>query len=251
MTTKAARLIRGAAERMTPDAAGTRYSPSDLLSRFDPSSTLTVKRAPKRRRFFMYEEHDDVKLKDDDVARTIAVSPGELADLLHRRSGGASGEHHYYWTAPVAAVAPHLAGEFDWLDRLDDNAAGRPPRPSDPRGPSLWAGTSGSGTQCHYDVADNVVAQLHGTKRVRLYPPGVGARHLHVFPDAHPRARKSQVDFDRIERGDGDPDGGADGGRASSRFPHLAGLPRPSLDVVLVGILCPWLTSIPSKTSLS
>ena len=25
--------------------------------------------------------------------------------------------------------------------------------------------------QAHYDVADNVIVQLHGVKRVRCYPP--------------------------------------------------------------------------------
>lgn len=79
--------------------------------------------------------------------------------------------------------------------------------------------------------------QLHGTKRVRIYPPSVGAEHLHVFPDAHPRARKSQVDFDRMvleSDGGGDDGGGDDGeGNYASRYPHFARLPSPSLDVVL------------------
>ena len=55
-----------------------------------------------------------------------------------------------------------------------------------------WAGSGGAVTQCHYDVADNVFVQLHGRKEFRLYPPDA-ACSLHVFPDAHPRARKSQV----------------------------------------------------------
>ena len=59
--------------------------------------------------------------------------------------------------------------------------------------------------------------QVAGRKRVRLWPP---AAHecLHVFPDAHPRARKAQLDVD-------DP---AAGGYALG-----AGLDAPALDVVL------------------
>jgi len=116
----------------------------------------------------------------------------------------------------MASVAPDLLREkFDWYSDLHDESD----RPLlDPRGPSLWMGTSGSGTQCHYDVANNIILQLHGTKRVRCYSPSLGLRHLHVFPDAHPRARKSQVDFDDVDFG---------------RFPHFEDCPAPSLDVVL------------------
>ena len=53
-------------------------------------------------------------------------------------------------------------------------------------------GGRGSSTQAHYDVAHNVFVQLHGEKRFELRPPSAH-RSLHVFPDAHPRARKSQV----------------------------------------------------------
>ena len=87
----------------------------------------------------------------------------------------------------------------------------------DPRGPSLWMGSRGSATQAHYDVADNVLVQLYGSKRVRCFHPAAACA-LHVFPDAHPRARKSQVDFDEPDH---------------RRFPHLASLPAPVLDVVL------------------
>lgn len=56
-------------------------------------------------------------------------------------------------------------------------------------------GGANTGTQCHYDVYDNTFVQLHGRKTFTCFPP---TQHfnLHVFPDAHPRARKSQVNFD-------------------------------------------------------
>ena len=82
---------------------------------------------------------------------------------------------------------------------------------------SLWVGSANSATQAHYDVADNVLVALHGTKRLRCWPPGA-APQLHVFPDAHPRARKSQVNFDQPDH---------------ARFPLFAELPPPSLDVTL------------------
>ena len=98
----------------------------------------------------------------------------------------------------------------------------------DPRGPSLWLGTSGSGTQCHYDVANNVILQLHGSKRVRVWRPSDGVYRLHTYPDAHPRARKSQVDLD-INNDD-------DNSSHRSRYPHYycTNTPlQPTLDVLL------------------
>ena len=89
-------------------------------------------------------------------------------------------------------------------------------------------GTSGSGTQCHYDVANNIIVQLYGTKRIRCYPPSMGVYNLHVFPDNHPKARKSQVDFDyEITENSTSDD-------VINRFPHYyQNIPKPAIDVTL------------------
>lgn len=191
------------------------WSPHELLaggsSVFLESSPLTVKRDTSR--FFMYEEHGNerVKLKDDNGPTQIVLqqSPSQLADLLCNEEG-----HYHYWTSPVADVAPGLLKRLQGYESLYDNDQRQL---LDPRGPSLWMGSSGSATQAHYDVADNVLVQLFGTKRVRCYHPEA-AWALHVFPDAHPRARKSQVNFDEPDH---------------ARFPHFSSLPSPVLDIVL------------------
>ncbi|KAL3932871.1 MAG: hypothetical protein SGBAC_010645, partial [Bacillariaceae sp.] len=175
---------------------GYQQSPHDVLSRFPASSHLTVKKSKAANRFFMYEEHSPAKIQDDDpMTPTTTKTPVELADLL-----ASSKDHHYYWTSPISSVAPTLLQkEFDWYQQLHFGENDNHLDPSiqlDPRGPSLWMGTSGSGTQCHYDVANNVILQLFGTKRIRCFAPHAGVTHLHVFPDAHPRARKSQVNLD-------------------------------------------------------
>ena len=123
---------------------------------------------------------------------------------------------------PASAVhtAPALLTRLQGYESLHADAVeygGLGLHALDPRGPSLWMGSCGSATQAHYDVADNVLVQLHGSKRVRCFHPGA-AWALHVFPDAHPRARKSQVNFDAPDH---------------RRFPHFARLPMPVLDVVL------------------
>lgn len=199
----------------------------------------------------MYEEHrgggsssstTDVSYRrsrdyddDDDEcdSPTISVSPNEFANLLHRTASGPSllsdineSMRHYYWTSPVVDAVPHLSSLFNQHVHLlhkssDDRTL------LDPRGPSLWMGTSGSGTQCHYDVANNVILQLHGSKRVRVWRPSDGVYRLHTYPDAHPRSRKSQVDLDVDDDDDS---------TLRWRYPHYycTHTPlRPTLDVIL------------------
>jgi hypothetical protein len=194
-------------------AASAAWSPRELLtgtsSVFPASSQLTVKRSSTSR-FFMYEEQGQAKLNDG-IGKTeeLLVSPAEMANLLHEKDD--SGSYHY-WTSPVASVAPELLERFPNYHSLHNDQ-----RFLDPRGPSMWMGNSGSATQAHYDVADNVLVQLHGSKRIRCYPPKA-AKALHVFPDSHPRARKSQVNFDEPDH---------------DRYPFFTSLPAPILDVIL------------------
>jgi Cupin-like domain len=205
------------------------WAPRELLANgsfFPPSSLLRVKRSTSR--FFMYEEHGATKLEDNNQTQVVQLPPSKLADWLHEppiapekhpQQQHHQQQQHCYWTSPVAHVAPTLLTQrlqgYEALHRQNNHSHN--PDVLDPRGPSLWMGTNGSATQAHYDVADNVIVQLFGTKRIRCYPPKA-ATALYVFPDAHPRARKSQVNFDA-------PD--------SERFPHVATLAPPVLDVIL------------------
>ncbi|GFH59877.1 hypothetical protein CTEN210_16353 [Chaetoceros tenuissimus] len=197
------------AKKWTKDAR--KWSPAHLLtgekSPFPTSSELTVKRSSSR--FFMYEEHGNMKLKDNDgPTETIQQSPKDFAKLLHDTSK----QTYYYWTSPIIDVAPSVLQEVKGYNRIHKN-----PQLLDPRGPSLWMGSSGSSTQAHYDVADNIIVQLYGTKRVRCYPPKA-ALDLYVYPDAHPRARKSQVNFDHPDL---------------NLYPRFQNLSEPHIDVLL------------------
>eukprot|EP00536_Pseudo-nitzschia_multiseries_P015352 jgi/Psemu1/42200/gm1.42200_g len=60
---------------------------------------------------------------------------------------------------------------------------------------SVWMGGTGVVTQAHYDTDDNVFVQVSGTKRFVFYAPSQSI-DLRLYPDCHPRARKSQIDFD-------------------------------------------------------
>ncbi len=50
-------------------------------------------------------------------------------------------------------------------------------------------------------VADNILCQINGRKRIRCWNPSAH-KVLHVFPDTHPRARKAQapIDLDELLR---------------------------------------------------
>lgn len=193
------------------------WSPRQLLagdgSFFSKSSSLSVKRSTKSR-FFMYEEHAGAKLDDEDgPTKILSLSPTELSEKLTVRSPVR--DSYYYWTSPISDVAPGILQEMKGFESLH---ASNSNTMLDPRGPSLWMGSSGSATQAHYDVADNVIVQLFGTKRIRCYSPKE-ASALHVFPDAHPRARKSQVNFDRPDY---------------DTHPNFSTLPAPAIDVTLL-----------------
>ena len=97
-----------------------------------------------------------------------------------------------YFTTPVADIEQGMLLERapGWQDLAtsladSDMRAARPWL-------QLWAASAGACTQAHYDVADNVFVQLHGQKEFLLWPPHCHEA-LHLFPDAHPRARKSMV----------------------------------------------------------
>ena len=218
-----------AAPRLIRNAVTRRYSPYDILSQFDSGILLTVKKSLKHHRFFMYEEVGvgGASKLEGNVTPTIMVKPNELQTLLQTNRN--KSDYHYYWTSPVASVATSLSNEFQWHKELHSSAYTDTTALLDPRGPSLWMGTSGSGTQCHYDVANNIIIQLCGTKRIRIYPPIMGVYNLHVFPDAHQKARKSQIDFDHVVTAGEDDDD-----MICKRFPHyFDNIPQSTLDVTL------------------
>ena len=63
----------------------------------------------------------------------------------------------------------------------------------------LWAGEAGTASHAHYDGVANWFVQVHGRKRVLLWPPqDWEAMRLHPHP--HPAHRQSQIDMEEEKK---------------------------------------------------
>ena len=136
---------------------------------------------------FCYSEDDANTKKRTVGADRFAVewetlTGGELLD----RCSSQSGDYYYYTTTY------DNDGADWWRGAIGDDVVDALPRKT-----SLWVGGNGSTTQSHYDVADNILGQCLGTKRIRCWAP---SSHwaMTPFPDAHPLARKAQIDVEEM-----------------------------------------------------
>ncbi|GMI08509.1 hypothetical protein TrVE_jg6696 [Triparma verrucosa] len=128
---------------------------------------------------------------------TCDMSPSEFLKLCEGQHP--KPERTHYQTAPLTSP------QFVQLLRsqLRDWAKLKALFPSPPEGrlnPSIWVGGLGTVTQTHYDVYDNVLTNLCGRKRVRVFAPS-DVPSLCMFPDADPRSRKSQLPLDEVGGG--------------------------------------------------
>ena len=157
---------------------------------------VTAKRSMDRH--FMYTDATgSAHLMPDSTSIAVPtelldVTPSELLTALETREAS---DPFWYFTSPLKQAAPRLAHlSQPWTDSMQIR-----PQSAESRvrgGMNIWMGTASSSTQAHYDTDDNVFVQAHGSKRFRLFSP-LRAHELQLFPDAHPRARKSQLDFDK------------------------------------------------------
>ena len=102
----------------------------------------------------------------------------------------------HYFTAILTSPAyvSFLRANFsDWRAVLSPHHAPSPAKLS----PSIWIGGTGTTTTLHYDVSDNVLTNVLGKKRVRVYSPA-SHKTFNVFPDSDPRARKAQIPLDEV-----------------------------------------------------
>eukprot|EP00941_MAST-03F_sp_MAST-3F-sp1_P002131 g2131.t1 len=140
----------------------------------------------------------------------LELEAQQFFNELEAQRGDEGGPYHYF-TSVVDDFIPNLSetGCKNWQDQIIESDI-QQYQWSSPAYPSIWIGGNGSTTQCHYDVSNNFFSQLHGRKRFRIWSP---EHHfdLCVFPDAHIKARKSQLFIDNC----------------------LDSIPEPMMDVVL------------------
>lgn len=175
------------------------YKESGLIERL--GEWLQVKRSSQQ--LFMYaEEGRGMDVGSERFGcELVRFRPRELFEACRAQAVGLP--RYHYFTTPLR----QLEGG-DWRELIDYRGGAYC---------SVWIGGRGTTTQAHYDVADNVLFQVVGRKRVRVWNP---SQHfaMHVFPDAHPRARKAQASIDN---------------GPSAAFSLRAELDAPMLDVVL------------------
>jgi len=199
---------------------------SSLLSHPSPiaSDDVVVKRSSNSNLFYYDSALDDVDARSSTARNangnpniridprltyeTVSLSSRQFIEALEKQHTDRSSPTHYF-TAPLTSPSflPFLRFH---MPKYRASLSPFFPSPPSRLSPSLWVGGLSTATQTHYDVHDNVLTQLSGRKRVRVWaPPGPTP----MFPDSDPRARKAQTVLE---------DGG--GG---------AGAPEPILDVVL------------------
>ena len=190
-----------------------RWEPAALRGALG-DAILTVKQAEARHFMYTASGREGELLTDTTITGSMPMAANDFFAAIEADSG----PPFLYCTALVKDLDAQGEGWAPGWEALatgateatgDDDAACRPWL-------QFWAGTEGACTQAHYDVADNAFVQVSGRKEFLLYPPSA-ATALHLYPDAHPRARKAQVCIE-------DPD--------LSIHPLAADLPNP-LRVVL------------------
>ena len=139
--------------------------------------------------------HDNAAGHDAMLPGTAGIAtPMKLSELLER--GCVSTDQALYFTEELGhpALEPLLGRvqPLAWMVLPDDAASAAVDMDSAEPVASLWLGGPGITTQCHYDAPLNLFAQLFGQKRFWLWPPSA-AWQAHLYPELHPRARKSQV----------------------------------------------------------
>ena len=182
---------------------------------------LPVAFMTSRNRWFMYNEARNPRLVEDRSDDVRAGKAGALARLVDAPDAA---EPFVYFTAQLPSLWPEQARAF--AARWGGGGGGG-------GACAVWIASRGSGTRAHYDALDNVVVQVAGAKRLRVWSP---SQHLaaHVYPDSHPRARKSQL------RGDADLVQGAAaaaGAAASADASAAANAPLPLLRELAVPVL--------------
>lgn len=82
--------------------------------------------------------------------------------MAYCRAGSREGGHLYLRKGALAAIAEELLADVSTPDYVDQRWL---------LSTNLWIGPAGHDTPLHYDLAHNLLAQVRGRKRIRLWAP--------------------------------------------------------------------------------
>ena len=141
---------------------------------------------------FMYSEASQKHLLNDTASnQLVEMSPEEMFEKMKQQDAKKSPEWMYFTSKCSDLSNEVLEAVPNWeLLRSEPELSAAV---GNPEAPSIWIGGKGTSTTAHYDVMDNVFIQMYGRKKFRLWGPEA-AKDLHVYPDVHPKARKSQIE---------------------------------------------------------
>ncbi|GMH91346.1 hypothetical protein TrVE_jg9256 [Triparma verrucosa] len=98
-----------------------------------------------------------------------------------------------YWTGDLRGAAPFKDQDW-WRDLVILDDLGLEDYDDEVFVPMLWMSHPGVAAQTHYDKSHNIFVQLHGEKKIKLFPPAYG-RYMHSYPSVHAARKMSQIPF--------------------------------------------------------
>lgn len=120
----------------------------------------------------------------------ILVTFDELLDLVRSASADPRGAVHYLQQKRIEDTFPELVTDVEYVDFIDRAQI---------RDVNLWFSQRRSRIPLHFDTFDNLLAQVRGVKRVRLFAPRQ-SRCLYAGRDGAEFASKVDLEQPDLER---------------------------------------------------
>lgn len=98
-------------------------------------------------------------------------------------------EYYYLQQHPIATKFPELIQDIETPDYFEKKLI---------FATNIWLGTSGNISPLHYDISDNLLAQVNGRKRILLFAPQQTSL-LYPFPAHSKTPHLSQVNIDHLD----------------------------------------------------
>lgn len=107
-------------------------------------------------------DYNQVKTAFENLTQFRHQAMGFSEFIAKLQNSNATGEHYYLMQRPIQDDFPELLPDIArpaWIEdrKVDVN---------------LWVGSAGNVTQMHYDRDENFLAEVYGSKHLRLFDPG-------------------------------------------------------------------------------